>query len=75
LGNLFKFSAPDIDVHVEGATIEDAWKGFVNVVSIRSDAAWLTFDVGPTRPDEIDAGLDADDDEGWDEPAGRDEAV
>ena len=65
LGECYRFSAPDLDVVADGDTIQGAWGDFLKVVRVRNDASWLRFDVGPTRPDEIAAGLDAPEDEDW----------
>ncbi|UCC30643.1 MAG: hypothetical protein JSU86_20910 [Phycisphaerales bacterium] len=70
LGGIFRLSAPELEVVAEGETISDAWDSFRSVVSARDDAAWLTFDVGRTRPGEIADGLDAPEDEDWAEPSG-----
>ena len=68
LGSMVRLTAPDLDVIVEGASFEETWSQFLNTVGQRGDSAWLWFDVGRTRPDEITAGLDAPEDEVWAEP-------
>jgi len=65
LGPVVRLSAPDIDLTVEGKNFEDAWPRFLNIVKEREDSAWLTLDVGPTRPEEISAGLNVPEDEDW----------
>ena len=70
LGDMFRFSAQELDIVAEGDSIEEAWDAFLGAVGQRDDAAWLTFDVGPTRPHEVDDGLDASEDEDWAEPYG-----
>lgn len=65
LGASYRLSAPVLNVVQEAPTIEEAWKAFLAAVRLRDDAANLTFDVGPTRPDEIDQGLDAPEFEDW----------
>lgn len=69
LGDAYRFSAASVDIIAEGTTIGQAWDQFLARVRARDDAAWLTFDVGPTRPHEVSAGLDAPEDEDWAEPA------
>jgi hypothetical protein len=69
LGDSYRFSAPQLQLVADGETIQQAWSDFLAAVRIRDDASWLRFDVGPTRPDEITAGLDAPEDEDWAEPA------
>ena len=68
LGDTFRLSAPELDVISDGHSIEVAWERFLGEVSARDDAAWLMFDVGPTRPEEIQRGLDAPEDEDWAQP-------
>ena len=68
LGGVFRLSAPELEVVTEGVTISHAWDSFLQIVGERDDAAWLSFDVGPTRPHEIAAGLDAPENEDWAEP-------
>ena len=68
LGSTVRLSAHDLGVVVDGDTIEQAWDHFLRAVGGRDDAAWLMFDVGPTRPEEVDAGIDASEDEDWSEP-------
>jgi hypothetical protein len=61
-------SAPDLDIVTEGSSQEEAWVKFLEEIRKRDDSAWLTFDVGPTRREEIAKGLDAPEDEDWSEP-------
>jgi hypothetical protein len=72
LGSAFRLSAPELDIVVDGDTIAGAWHSFLEAVRGRDDTAWLAFDVGPTRRDEVEQGLDAPDDEDWAEPVGKD---
>jgi len=65
LGDCVRISAPDLDIVVDDADIESGWTRFLASVRARPDAGWLAFDVGPTRPEELDAGLDAPEDEDW----------
>lgn len=65
LGEAVRLSAPALDVVVQQATFNDAWRSFLDLVSKRADSPWLAFEVGPTRRDEIAAGLDVDPDECW----------
>lgn len=67
LGSTIRMSAPSLNIVVEGATPQEAWGKFINIVKSRQDSAWLTFDVGPTRAEEIQEGLDAPEDEEWPE--------
>jgi len=67
-GNIVRMSAPVLDIVTEGANRDQAWAKFLQQIRERDDAAWLTFDVGPTRPEEIAEGLDAPEDEDWSEP-------
>jgi hypothetical protein len=66
-------SAPEINVVVEGHSQEETWVNFLEEISKREDAAWLTFDVGPTRREEIRSGLDISEDEDWSELMGDSE--
>ncbi|UCE61090.1 MAG: hypothetical protein JSU63_04935 [Phycisphaerales bacterium] len=68
LGRLFRLSAQELGVVVDAETFESAWVEFLRVIRDRADAPWLTFDVGPTRREEITRGLDAPEDEDWAEP-------
>ena len=68
-GNVMRMSAPQLNIAVEGATRGEVWTKFLEQAAKREDRAWLTFDVGPTRPDEIARGLDAPEDEAWYEPS------
>jgi hypothetical protein len=68
LGPCVRVSAPALDVSVDDTSLEGAWRSFLDRVSQRIDSPWLSLDVGPTRPEEITEGLDADPDEAWREP-------
>jgi hypothetical protein len=68
LGSLVRMSAHELDMVVEGETRDEAWREFLQAVGKRDDGAWLTFDVGPTRPEEIAEGLNVPEDEDWAEP-------
>jgi hypothetical protein len=68
LGPIVRMSAPALNVAVEGEGRGEAWTLFLEEIGKRDDGAWLTFDVGPTRPEEIAEGLDAPEDEDWSEP-------
>ena len=65
LGNVVRMSAPSLELVVEGKDQGEAWVEFLNAIKQRDDCAWLAFDVGPTRQDEIEAGLNAREDEEW----------
>jgi len=65
LDDIVQMSAPDLAIVTEGSTREQAWAKFLEEIRKREDNAWLTFDVGPTRPEEIEDGLDAPEDEDW----------
>jgi hypothetical protein len=67
LGSTIRMSAPSLNIVVDGANQQEVWEKFVNTVRQRSDSDWLTFDVGPTRAEEIQEGLDAPEDEEWPE--------
>ena len=69
LGLVVRMSAPDLNVVVEGKSQGEAWTMFLDEIGKRDDAAWLTFDVGPTRREEIAEGLDAPENEDWSESA------
>lgn len=64
-GQLVRMSAPEIGIIVEGSTAEEAWTRFLKEARKRDDSAWLSFDVGPTRQEEIAEGLNAPEDEDW----------
>lgn len=66
-GQIYKMSAPQKDVVTEGQSPYEAWAKFLVEISKRKDASLLIFDVGPTRRDEIVQGLNAPEDEDWDE--------
>ena len=68
LGSLVRLSAPMIDIVVEGDNFQDAWINFLDEVRKRDDSIWLTFDVGPTREEDIAKGLNAPEFEDWSEP-------
>ncbi len=70
LGAIYRISAPELAVFVEADTFRETWCKFLETVRLRDDAAWLLFDVGPTRREEIDAGLESMEDEDWAEPTG-----
>ncbi len=67
-GEGFRLSASELSIVVDGSSIEDVWAAFLASVRQRADVTSLTFDVGPLRPDEIAAALDAPEDEDWAEP-------
>ena len=67
LGEIYKMSAPKIGIVTEGLNIAEAWKTFFAEISKLKDSAYLTFDVGPTRSDEIAEGLNIPEDEDWSE--------
>ena len=70
LGEFVRISAPEFDVVTEGSTPMEAWLKFLDEIGERfrpDENAWLSFDVGPTRPDEIAEGLNAPEDEDWSE--------
>lgn len=73
LGHAVRMSAPDLDIVVEGAGRVEAWDKFLAKIKKRDDSAWLSFDVGPTRREEIEEGLNAPEDEDWSELADSDE--
>jgi len=73
LGSIVRLSAADLDIVADGATWEEAWGEFVGAVRQRDDVSWLSFDVGPLRPNEVESALDAPEDESWAEPADEDE--
>jgi hypothetical protein len=68
LEGLFRMSAPEINIVTEGSRLEEAWAKFLKEVRKRYDSAWLMFDVGPTRQEEIAEGLNAPEDEDLSEP-------
>jgi hypothetical protein len=68
LGPVARASAPDLDIVVDGSSAEDALRKFLDEIRKRDYGAWLMFDVGPTRPEEIAEGLNAPEDEDWSEP-------
>jgi hypothetical protein len=65
LGEIYRMSAPKIGIATEGSNIAEAWKTFFDEINKRKDYANLTFDVGPTRRDEIAEGLNISEDEDW----------
>jgi len=70
-GNVVRMSAPELDIITEGSNRDEAWAKFLEVLKIRfkpEDNAWFSFDVGPTRREEIEEGLNAPEDEDWTEP-------
>ena len=71
-GPRVRLSAPELRILVDGPSFPEAWAEFVSVVRARPDSAWLSFDVGYTRAEEISAGLDAPEDEVWAEPVDED---
>ncbi len=73
LGKLIRMSAPDLDIVVEGSNKGEAWSKFLEQIKQRNDGAWLSFDVGPTRREEIKEGLNALEDEDWSESVNNDE--
>ena len=68
LGELVRMSAPELDIVTEGSNREQAWAKFLEEIRKRDDSAWLRFDVGPTRAEEITRGLNAPEDEDWSDP-------
>jgi len=65
LGDVVRVSAAELGIVADGHSVESGWDAFLDMVSLRSDASWLAFDVGPTRTHEVDGGLDAEEDEDW----------
>jgi hypothetical protein len=66
-GQIYKMSAPKKDIITEGQSPDEAWAKFLVEISKREDSASLSFDVGPTRRDEITEGLNIPEDEDWSE--------
>lgn len=66
-GQTYKMSAPKKGVITEGQSPDEAWAKFLVEISKLEDVALLTLDVGPTRREEIFQGLNAPEDEDWDE--------
>jgi len=76
LGRFVRVSAPELDVVAEGSNQEQAWAKFLAEITERfepDESAWMSFDVGPTRREEIQEGLNAPEDEDWSEPVSSDE--
>ena len=71
LGNLVRMTVPELDISTEGNSRKEAWRKFLEQVGKREDSAWLQFDVGPTRREEIEKGLDIPEDEDWSVLFGR----
>lgn len=71
LGRVVRMSAPSLDIVVEGSDRGQAWTRFLEEIRKRGDSAWLRFDVGPTRREEIEKGLDIPEDEDWSVLFGR----
>jgi hypothetical protein len=69
LGHTVRMSAPELDIVAEGSDRGEAWSRFLEQIRTREDSAWLSFDVGPTRAEEIAEGLNAPEDEDWAELA------
>jgi hypothetical protein len=67
LGNLFRMSAPEIDIVADGSTANEAWTKFLLEVRKLNKKDWLEFDVGPTRQEEVSEGLNAPENEDWSE--------
>ena len=66
-GGAVRMSAPQLDIVVEASSKEEVWPKFLSEIRKRDDGAWLTFDVSPTRREEIVEGLNAPEDEDWSE--------
>ncbi|MCP4711646.1 MAG: hypothetical protein GY869_23760 [Planctomycetes bacterium] len=64
-GSFYRLSAPDLDMVVDDESFEQAWSEFLSNVRERKDGACLTFDVAPTRPEEVAEGLNASEVEDW----------
>jgi hypothetical protein len=76
VGDVVRFSAPELGVIADGRDASEAWRGFIETVNDRFEAerrAWFAYDVGPTRPEEVAAALGAPEDEYWDNLLGADE--
>jgi hypothetical protein len=74
LGDAVRLSAPDLDIVVDAVDPRKAWAEFLTTVRNLplSKRQWISFDVGPTRANEIREGLDAPEDEVWkDSPGGE----
>jgi len=67
VGDFVRMSAPELSIVVDGSSEGEVWERFLAKVRKRDDFVWMRFDVGPTRAEEIDAGLDAPEDEDWSE--------
>ena len=67
-GNSFRMSAPEIDIMVDGSTPNEAWTEFLKETRKLNETNWLAFDIGPTRPEEINEGLNVPENEDWSEP-------
>jgi hypothetical protein len=74
LDQFVRMSAPELDIVTEGTNRQEAWSKFLEEITRRfepGESAWLRFDVGPTRPEEIAEGLNAPEDENWSEMVER----
>jgi hypothetical protein len=72
LGDSVRLSAPALDIVVDALDPHKAWAEFLTAVrNIPDDKRqWISFDVGPTRANEIRGGLDAPEDEVWKDSLG-----
>ncbi len=67
-GNVVRMSAPQLDIFAEGSSRAEAWEKFLKEVDKFDDRRCLSFDIAPTRREEIERGLEAPEDEDWSEP-------
>ena len=72
LGDSVRLSAPDLDIVVDAVDPHKAWAEFLTTVRDLPlpKRQWISFDVGPTRANEIREGLDAPEDEVWKDSLG-----
>jgi len=70
LGESVRLSAPALGIVVDAADSHKAWEEFLASVTGLPGREWLSFDLGPTRAEEICEGLDAPEDEVWKDSVG-----
>lgn len=67
LNNIIRMSAPAIDIVAEGTNQNEAWINFLCEAKKCEDSDWFIFDIGPTKREEIEEGLNVSEDEDWSE--------
>ena len=64
-GPMIRLSAAELDIVVDGESLDEAWAMFLGEARTLPEAVGAMFDLGTLTEEEIAAALDAPEDESW----------